>query len=92
MIRSFAQKGLELFYRKGSAKGIQAMHVKRLRLILGLLDSVTVVEGMNAPGLNLHQLKGDKKGIWAVTVQANWRVMFRFVDGDAEIVNYEDYH
>jgi proteic killer suppression protein len=92
MIRSFAHKGLELFYRKGSAKGIQAMHVNRLRLILGLLDSVTVVEGMNAPGLNLHPLKGDKKGIWAVTVQANWRVTFRFVDGDAEIVNYEDYH
>jgi proteic killer suppression protein len=47
---------------------------------------------MNAPGLNLHPLKGDKKGIWAVTVQANWRVTFRFVDGYAEIVNYEDYH
>ena len=92
MIRSFAHKGLELFYRKGVAKGIQAMHTKRLRLILGLLDSVAAVAGMNAPGLNLHQLKGDKKGVWAVTVQANWRVTFRFVDGDAEVVNYEDYH
>jgi proteic killer suppression protein len=92
MIRSFAHKGLELFYRKGNAKGIQAIHTKRLRVILGLLDSVAAVDGMNAPGLNLHPLKGDKKGIWAVTVQANWRVTFRFLDGDAEVVNYEDYH
>ena len=92
MIRSFAHKGLEVFYLKGSAKGIQAMHAMRLRLILGLLDSVAAVEGMNAPGLNLHPLKGDKKGVWAVTVQANWRVTFRFVAGGAEVVNYEDYH
>jgi proteic killer suppression protein len=92
MIRSFVHKGLELFYRRGSTKGIQAMHAKRLRLILGLLDAVAAVDGMNAPGLNLHPLKVDKKGIWAVTVQANWRVTFRFVDGDAEVVNYEDYH
>jgi proteic killer suppression protein len=92
MIRSFAHKGLELFYRKGSSKGIQAQHAKRLRLILGLLDAARKAEDMNAPGLALHPLKGDRKGIWAVTVQANWRVTFRFVDGDAEIVNYEDYH
>ena len=92
MIRSFDHKGLELFYRKGSSKGIQAIHAKRLRLILGLLDSVTVVEGMSAPGLDLHLLKGDKKGLWAVTVQANWRLTFRFADGDAEVVNYVDYH
>ena len=92
MIRSFDHKGLELFYRKGSSKGIQAIHAKRLRLILGLLDSVTVVEGMSAPGLDLHRLKGAKKGLWAVTVQANWRLTFRFVDGDAEVVNYVDYH
>jgi proteic killer suppression protein len=92
MIRSFAHKGLELFYRKGSTKGIQAQHTKRLRLILGLLDAAKLVEDMQAPGLGLHPLKGNKQGLWAVTVQANWRVTFRFVDGDAEVVNYVDYH
>jgi proteic killer suppression protein len=92
MIRSFAHKGLELFYRKGSTKGIQAQHARRLRLILGLLDAARLVEDMQAPGLGLHPLKGDKQGLWAVTVQANWRVTFRFVDGDAEVVNYVDYH
>lgn len=92
MIRSFAHKGLELFYRKGSTKGIQAQHARRLRLVLGLLDAARLVEDMQAPGLSLHPLKGDKQGLWAVTVQANWRVTFRFVDGDAEVVNYVDYH
>ena len=92
MIRSFVHKGLELFYTKGSAKGIQAQHAKRLQLILGLLDSAKVVEDLNAPSLALHPLKGDRKGLWSVTVQANWRITFRFVDGDAEIVNYLDYH
>ncbi len=47
---------------------------------------------MNIPTLALHQLKGKRKGIWAVTVQSNWRITFRFIEGDAEIVNYEDYH
>ena len=62
MIRTFAHKGLELFFRKGNTKGIQAIHAKRLRLILGLLESALVVEDMAAPSLDLHALKGDKKG------------------------------
>lgn len=92
MIRTFAHKGLETFHRTGSTKGIQAIHESKLRLILGLLDAAKVIEDMNAPGLSLHPLKGDRKGLWAVTVQANWRITFRFVDSDAEIVNYIDYH
>ena len=47
---------------------------------------------MNLPGLHLHQLSGEKEGIWSVRVSGNWRVTFRFVDTGAEIVNYEDYH
>ncbi|MEN6629555.1 MAG: type II toxin-antitoxin system RelE/ParE family toxin [Sulfuricella sp.] len=92
MIKSFAHKGLELFHLTGKASGIQAMHTKRLRQILTLLEAMKAVEDMDAPGLKLHPLKGARKDIWAVTVQANWRVTFRFADGDAEIVNYEDYH
>ena len=68
------------------------IHAKRLRLILGLLESALVVEDMAAPSLDLHALKGDKKGLWAVPVQANWRLTFRFIDGDAEVVNYLDCH
>jgi len=92
MITSFVHKGLDKFYRSGNTSGIQAIHAKKLRLILTLLDASTGVKGMEAPGLELHKLKGDKKDIWAVTVQANWRVTFRFITGNAEVVNYEDYH
>lgn len=92
MIVSFVHKGLERFYRTGNIAGIQAIHAERLRVILTLLDSVMTIKDMNAPSLNLHKLKGKRKGSWAVTVQANWRVTFRFANGNAEVVNYEDYH
>ena len=92
MIKSFSHKGLELFHHTSKTKGIQAIHAKRLHQILTLLEAAKMVEDMDAPELKLHPLKGARKAIWAVTVQANWRVTFRFENGDAEIVNYEDYH
>ena len=92
MILSFVHKGLEKFYRIGNTSGIQAVHAKKLRLILTLLDAAKNVKAMDAPGLELHKLKGEKKDIWSVTVQANWRVTFKFIAGNAEVVNYEDYH
>ena len=92
MIKSFAHKGLERFFLAGNAAGVQAIHAKRLRLILAQLDKANTIDDMDIPTLHLHELKGSRKGIWSVTVQANWRVTFRLVDGDAEIVNYEDYH
>lgn len=61
-------------------------------MILAQLNQAKTIEDMDIPNLRLHQLKGDKKGIWSVTVQSNWRITFRFEDGNAEIVNYEDYH
>ena len=91
-VRSFGHKGLEKFYKKGSKAGIQARHATQIRLILAQLNQAKTVEDMNIPSLNLHQLKGARKGIWSVTVQANWRITFRFQDGDADVVNYEDYH
>lgn len=92
MIASFRHKGLEMFYHTGSKSGIMAVHAGRLRLILSLLDAAMTVKDLNAPALQLHRLKGEKRDIWALTVQANWRVTFRFVSGNAEIVDYEDYH
>lgn len=92
MIKSFIHKGLEKFYRKGSKAGIQARHEAKLRLILAQLNQSEIIEDMGIPVLHLHELKGDRKGIWSVTVQANWRITFRFENGDVEIINYEDYH
>jgi proteic killer suppression protein len=92
MIRTFMHKGLERFFRTGSTSGIQAKHDKRLRQILALLDEAISIRDMDAPGLRLHPLKGELKGLWSVTVQANWRITFRFENGDAYIVDYQDYH
>lgn len=92
MIKSFIHKGLEKFYLKGSKAGIQARHETKLRLILAQLNQSEIIEDMDISILHLHELKGDRKGIWSVTVQANWRITFRFENGDVEIINYEDYH
>ncbi len=92
MIRSFKHKGLERFFLKGSKSGIQAKHASKLRLILGRLNSSTGPYDMDLPGLFLHTLSGSKDDIWSVRVSGNWRVTYRFTNGDAEIVNYEDYH
>ena len=91
-IRSFRHKGLERFFAKGVKAGIKAEHVGRLRLILGRLNVAAEPNDMNLPGLRLHPLKGRRKGVWSVSVSGNWRVTFRFVDRDAEDVDYEDYH
>lgn len=92
MIRNFKHKGLAKFFATGSTTGIQAAHAKRLRLILGRLNVASLVKDMDLPGLRLHELTGSRKGTWSVTVSGNWRVTFRFEGGDAEVVNYEDYH
>jgi proteic killer suppression protein len=92
MIRSFKHKGLERFFLKGTKSGIQSKHAPKLRLILGRLNASVSPQDMNLPGLYLHQLSGERDKTWSVRVSGNWRVTFRFNEGDAEIVNYEDYH
>ena len=92
MIVSFRHKGLKRFYESGSTTGIQPAYEKRLRLQLVALDTAVSIEDMDIPGFRLHPMKGSRKGIWAISVSGNWRITFRFEDGNAYIVNYEDYH
>ncbi|MEW5772601.1 MAG: type II toxin-antitoxin system RelE/ParE family toxin [Thermodesulfobacteriota bacterium] len=92
MIKSFAHKGIETFYQTGSVRGIQAKHAPRLGRILDRLDAADQVRDMDAPGYDLHPLKGDLAGHWSVKVSGNWRLTFRFEGGHAYVVNYLDYH
>ena len=92
MIKSFRHKGLEKFYRTGSKAGIQAKHASKLRRILGLLDVATKPEDVNLPRYRMHPLTGKQKGFFSVWVNGNWRIIFRFVGDDVELVNYLDYH
>ncbi|HEX9811089.1 MAG TPA: type II toxin-antitoxin system RelE/ParE family toxin [Burkholderiales bacterium] len=92
MIRSFRHKGLENFFTAGNKKGIRPEHAGRLRDILFRLQFAQRVGDMNFPGSRLHQLRGDRAGIWSITVSGNWRVLFRFDDDHASEVDYADYH
>ena len=92
MIRSFRHRGLERFFVEGSKAGIQAVHAARLRVQLGRLDAATGAADMDLPGWRLHPLKGSLKGMWAVSVSGNWRLIFAFEAGDAVRVDYVDYH
>ena len=92
MIKSFAHKGLEKFFATGNQSGIQAIHAKRLRLILALRNDANQLDDLASPALRLHQLKGNREDVWFLTVQANWRVIFRFEEGSVYVVDYLDYH
>ena len=92
MIKSFAHKGLAAFFETGSKAGIRPEHAARLRLQRGWLNVATVPDDMSLPGWRLHRLSGDLAGHWAIWVNGNWRLTFRFDRGDAEVVDYQDYH
>ncbi len=92
MIKSFRHKGLQAYFQTGNKAGIQAHHAGKLRLLLTTLDNAKQPEDMNAPNWKLHPLSGKLAGYYAVTVNGNWRLIFTFKDGDAELVDYLDYH
>lgn len=92
MIRRFRHKGLERFFLSGDQSGVAGQHVRKLSQILAMLHASASPEGMNLPGFRLHQLKGDRKGSWAVSVSGNWRIVFTFHGGDATDVDLVDYH
>ncbi|MEE3350113.1 MAG: type II toxin-antitoxin system RelE/ParE family toxin [Candidatus Gastranaerophilaceae bacterium] len=94
MIKSFKHKGLEIFYTTGSTKGIQAIHAAKLSRILLALDSLTSINDLSSPSYRLHRLKGNMQNLWAVTVQANWRITFEYDENSKNvyIVDYQDYH
>lgn len=92
MIKSFEHKGIKNFFETGSKAGIQPHHAEKLRLQLASLNQAKKPEDMAAPSWGLHSLQGNLAGHWSVTVNGNWRLTFRFEDGDAFLVNYQDYH
>ncbi len=92
MISSIRHKGLRRFYETGSKSGIQAKHAARLRLQLAALDTAQSFDDMDIPGFRLHPLKGKSRGRWSIWVSGNWRLTFEFRDGNAYLVDYEDYH
>lgn len=92
MVRSIRHKGLKRLYEEDDPRGVVAEHATKLRDILARLDAASTVADMDLPGFRLHPLKGELKGFWAVTVRANWRVIFRLAERNVLDVDYVDYH
>jgi proteic killer suppression protein len=92
VIRSIRHKGLKRLYEDDNSRGVIADHTAKLRDILFRLDAASASSDLDIPGFRLHALKGDMQGFWSVTVRANWRIVFRFIDGDVVYVDYLDYH
>ena len=89
MIKSFKHKGLKKYFETGSTSGIQAKHQRKLRMQLAAIDTAQEIDDINLPGFKLHPLKGNRDGIWSITVNGNWRITFEFIDGNAYILKNE---
>ena len=92
MIKSWKHKGLKTFFETGKTSGINSAHAKKIKIILQLLNAANAPERLNLPGMNFHKLKADLVGYFAVTVRANWRIIYKFEGEDAILVDYLDYH
>jgi toxin HigB-1 len=92
MLKSFRHKGLQRLFEHDDGKKLPPDMLNRIRIILSTLNATSSIEGMDVPTFRLHALKGELKGFYAVSVRANWRIIFRFEGGDASDVDFIDYH
>jgi proteic killer suppression protein len=92
MILSFKHKGLKRLFARGDRSKVGAELVPKIENILSTLDAAESPQALDLPGYRLHRLKGKREGFWAVTVRANWRIIFRLENGDASDVDLIDYH
>jgi toxin HigB-1 len=92
MVRTFRHKGLKRLLESDDSGGVRADQVRRIRDVLAHLDEARHPSDLALPGYRLHPLRGERKGHWSVTVSGNWRISFRFEDGDAFDVDLMDYH
>lgn len=92
MIRNFKHKGLRQLFETGNRRGVQPDLARRIRTLLDWLAAAAEIRDLNMPGFGLHELKGDRAGTWAIKVNKNWRISFRFVAGEVYDVDLEDYY
>ena len=92
MIKTWKHKGLKRFFESGNKAGINAAHERKIKIILQRLNAATEPDDMNTPGMQFHKLVENYAGFYSVSVNGNWRIIFKFKNKDAEEVNYIDYH
>jgi proteic killer suppression protein len=92
VIRRFRHRGLRRLYEDDDRREVNQQHADKIARMLARLDVATRPEQLDLPGFRLHPLKGELAGYWSITVSANWRIIFRFEEGDATDVDLVDYH
>jgi proteic killer suppression protein len=92
MIVSINHKGLRLYYEEGKGTKLPSEQLAKIRRIFDMLDAVTSEEDIKRLGLNVHPLKGEFAGFWALSVTGNYRLIFSFHNGDVHDIDYLDYH
>ncbi|MFO1433456.1 MAG: type II toxin-antitoxin system RelE/ParE family toxin [Candidatus Competibacteraceae bacterium] len=92
MIKTVKHRGLRRLYENDDRSGVLSQYVTKIRRILLALDNAEDIRALDLPGFRLHPLKGDLAGFWSVMVSGNWRIIFRFEQGDAFDVDLVDYH
>jgi toxin HigB-1 len=92
MIRRFRHRGLKRLYENDDRRKVNLEHADKIARMLARLDEAARPEQLDIPGFRLHPLKGELAGYWSITVRANWRIIFRFEQGDATDVDLIDYH
>ena len=92
MIRSFHHRGLKRLYERGDPSRVAADQLDRITLALADLDAASRPSDLDLPGYRLHPLRGDRRGLWSISISGNWRITFRFEAGDVYDVALVDYH
>ena len=92
MIVSIQHKGLRLLWTKNDASKLPAQQVRKIRNVLTMLNGAEEIEDMNFVGSFLHPLKGELRGFWSITISGNYRMIFKFENGNAYLIDYLDYH
>lgn len=92
MIRKFKHRGLKRLFERDDRSRVRQDQLETIENILAFLDIANNPQDLDKPGYNLHPLKGTLKGFWSVKISGNWRIIFRFDDGDAFDVYLIDYH
>ena len=92
MIKSFRRRGLRRLYERGERNRIDPSIANKVETAIGLLDVAESSRDVDLPGYRLHPLTGNLRGFWSIRVSGNWRITFRFEDGDVYDVDLVDYH
>ena len=92
MILSINHKGLRLYYEDGNGSKLSSEYLKKIARILTSLDAVTSEDDIIALGSGIHKLSGDLSDFWSIKVSVNYRIIFKFDNGDVFEVDYLDYH